>query len=170
MPAKLNFFKTPASVRLVSSRTVSTSTGISGCYQPHRQTAMPGQKSIYETFLGRPHSVCHAGKQVEGRTHNTAQAVCVWRNTNWHIHNYVKSHRPIYKGPPDKVKCNTNRFLGQDMASFEIHVTIGLTILLDLLELSAQITWEGERGGGYRVQQNAKMEEEGGGADNNQIT
>jgi hypothetical protein len=22
------------------------------CYQPHRQTAMPGQKSIYETFLG----------------------------------------------------------------------------------------------------------------------
>jgi hypothetical protein len=30
---------------------VSTSTGISGCYQPHRQTAMPGQKSIYETFL-----------------------------------------------------------------------------------------------------------------------
>ncbi len=53
MPAKLNFFKTPASVRLVSSRTVSTSTGISGCYQPHRQTAMPGQKSIYETFLLR---------------------------------------------------------------------------------------------------------------------
>ncbi len=51
MPAKLNFFKTPASVRLVSSRTVSTSTGISGCYQPHRQTAMLGQKSIYETFL-----------------------------------------------------------------------------------------------------------------------
>jgi hypothetical protein len=51
MPAKLNFFKTPAPVRLVSSRTVSTSTGISGCYQPHRQTAMPGQKSIYETFL-----------------------------------------------------------------------------------------------------------------------
>jgi hypothetical protein len=30
---------------------VSTSTGISGCYQPHRQTAMPGQKSTYETFL-----------------------------------------------------------------------------------------------------------------------
>jgi hypothetical protein len=30
---------------------MSTSTGISGCYQPHRQTAMPGQKSIYETFL-----------------------------------------------------------------------------------------------------------------------
>jgi hypothetical protein len=30
---------------------VSTSTGISGCYQPHRQTAMPGQKSINETFL-----------------------------------------------------------------------------------------------------------------------
>jgi hypothetical protein len=30
---------------------VSTSTGISGCYQPHRQTAMPGQKSIYKTFL-----------------------------------------------------------------------------------------------------------------------
>ncbi len=29
MPAKLNFFKTPASVRLVSRRTVSTSTGIS---------------------------------------------------------------------------------------------------------------------------------------------
>jgi hypothetical protein len=27
MPAKLNFFKTPASVRLVSSRSVSTSTG-----------------------------------------------------------------------------------------------------------------------------------------------
>ncbi len=51
MPAKLNFSKTPASVRLVSSRTVSTSTGISGCYEPHRQTAMPGQKSIYETFL-----------------------------------------------------------------------------------------------------------------------
>jgi hypothetical protein len=51
MPAKFNFFKTPASVRLISSRTVSTSTGISGCYQPHRQTAMPGQKSRYETFL-----------------------------------------------------------------------------------------------------------------------
>jgi hypothetical protein len=51
MPAKLNFFKTPASVRLVSSRTVSTSTGISGCYQPHRQKVMPGQKSIYEMFL-----------------------------------------------------------------------------------------------------------------------
>jgi hypothetical protein len=54
MPAKLNFFKTPPSVRLVSSRTVSTSTGISGCFQPHRQTAMPGQKSIYETFLELP--------------------------------------------------------------------------------------------------------------------
>ena len=54
MPAKLNFFKTPASVQLVSSRTVSTSTGISGCYQPHRQTAMPGQKSIYEMFLDIP--------------------------------------------------------------------------------------------------------------------
>ncbi len=50
-PAKLNFFKTPTSVGLVSSRTVSTSTGILGCYQPHSQTAMPGQKSIYETFL-----------------------------------------------------------------------------------------------------------------------
>ncbi len=34
MPAKLNFFKTPASVRLISSRAVSTSTGISGCFQP----------------------------------------------------------------------------------------------------------------------------------------
>ncbi len=34
MPAKLNFFKTPASERLVSSRSVSTSTGISGCFQP----------------------------------------------------------------------------------------------------------------------------------------
>ncbi len=32
MPAKLNFFKTSASVRLVSSRPVSTSTGISGCF------------------------------------------------------------------------------------------------------------------------------------------
>ncbi len=51
MPAKLNFFKTPASVQLVSSRTVPTSSGISGCYKPHRQTAIPGQKSIYETFL-----------------------------------------------------------------------------------------------------------------------
>ncbi len=56
MPAKLNFFKTSASLRLVSSQTVSTSTGISGCYQPHRQTAMPGQKSIYETFLPRTQS------------------------------------------------------------------------------------------------------------------
>ncbi len=34
MLAKLNFFKTPASVRLVSSRALSTSTAISGCFQP----------------------------------------------------------------------------------------------------------------------------------------
>ena len=54
MPARVNFFKTPASVRLVSSQTMSTSTGISGSYQPHRQKVMPGQKSIYEMFLDIP--------------------------------------------------------------------------------------------------------------------
>ncbi len=44
MPAKLNFFKTPASVRLVSSRTVSTSTGISGCYQQTQADSHAGSK------------------------------------------------------------------------------------------------------------------------------
>jgi hypothetical protein len=33
-----------------SSRPVSTSTGISGCYQPHRQTAMPGQSLYMKRF------------------------------------------------------------------------------------------------------------------------
>jgi hypothetical protein len=42
MPAKLNFFKTPSSVRLVSSRPVSTSTGISGCFQPGQAKSVPG--------------------------------------------------------------------------------------------------------------------------------
>jgi hypothetical protein len=42
MPAKLNFFKTPASKRLVSSRSVSTSTGISGCFQPGQAKVGPG--------------------------------------------------------------------------------------------------------------------------------
>jgi hypothetical protein len=48
MPAKLNFFKTPTSVQLVQ---------VGPCPLPleyqaaTRQTAMPGQKSIYETFL-----------------------------------------------------------------------------------------------------------------------
>ncbi len=42
MPAKLNFFKTPASVRLVSSRSVSTSTGISGCFQPGQAKVLSG--------------------------------------------------------------------------------------------------------------------------------
>jgi hypothetical protein len=42
MPAKLNFFKTPASVKLVSSRTVSTSTGISGCFQPGKAKVVFG--------------------------------------------------------------------------------------------------------------------------------
>jgi len=36
---------------------MSSSTGISGCYQPHRQTGMPGQKSIYETFLFSTHTI-----------------------------------------------------------------------------------------------------------------
>jgi hypothetical protein len=44
MPAKLNFFKTPASLRLVSSRTVSTSTGISGCYQQTQAASHAGSK------------------------------------------------------------------------------------------------------------------------------
>jgi hypothetical protein len=42
MPAKLNFFKTPASEQLVSSRPVSTSTGISGCFQPGQAKVGPG--------------------------------------------------------------------------------------------------------------------------------
>ncbi len=42
MPAELNFFKTPASERLVSSRSVSTSTGISGCFQPGQAKVGPG--------------------------------------------------------------------------------------------------------------------------------
>jgi hypothetical protein len=42
MPAKLNFFKTPASERLVSSQSVSTSTGISGCFQPGQAKVGPG--------------------------------------------------------------------------------------------------------------------------------
>jgi hypothetical protein len=42
MPAKLNFFKTPASELLVSSRSVSTSTGISGCFQPGQAKVGPG--------------------------------------------------------------------------------------------------------------------------------
>ncbi len=42
MPAKLNFFKTPGSERLVSSRPVSTSTGISGCFQPGQAKVGPG--------------------------------------------------------------------------------------------------------------------------------
>ncbi len=42
MPAKLNFFKTPASEQLVSSRSISTSTGISGCFQPGQAKVGPG--------------------------------------------------------------------------------------------------------------------------------
>ncbi len=46
MPAKLNFFKTPASERLVSSRSVSISTGISGCFQPGQAKVGPGPTSL----------------------------------------------------------------------------------------------------------------------------
>jgi hypothetical protein len=41
MSAKLNLFKTPASEQLVSSRSVSTSTGISGCFQPGQAKVGP---------------------------------------------------------------------------------------------------------------------------------
>ncbi len=51
MPAKLNFFKTPASERLVSSRSVSTSTGISGCFQPGQAKVGPGPSPLDTTCI-----------------------------------------------------------------------------------------------------------------------
>ncbi len=56
MPAKLNFFKTPVSVQLVSSRAVSTPTGISGCFQPGQAKVVLGP-----TRLGRME-----GDELEG--------------------------------------------------------------------------------------------------------
>ncbi len=62
MPTKLNFFKTPASVRLVSSRTVSTSTGISGCYQQTQAASHAGSKvyiwNVFDPYMPqqRPNS------------------------------------------------------------------------------------------------------------------
>jgi hypothetical protein len=52
MPAKLNFFKTPASERLVSSRSVSTSTGISGCFQPGQAKVGLGPTPLIDTHTG----------------------------------------------------------------------------------------------------------------------
>ncbi len=49
MPAKLNFFKTLASVRLVSSRSASTSTGISGCFQPGQAKVVSGPTPLPRT-------------------------------------------------------------------------------------------------------------------------
>jgi hypothetical protein len=54
MPAKLNFFKTPTSVGLVQVGPCPLPLeyqAATNLVQLHRQTAMPGQKSIYETFL-----------------------------------------------------------------------------------------------------------------------
>jgi hypothetical protein len=50
MPAKLNFFKTSASVWLVSSRAVSTSTGISGCFQPGQAKVVLGPTPLEYTL------------------------------------------------------------------------------------------------------------------------
>ena len=50
MLAKLNFFKTPASERLVSSRPVSTSTGISGCFQPGQAKVGPRPTPLVQTL------------------------------------------------------------------------------------------------------------------------
>ncbi len=57
VPAKLNFFKTPASVRLVSSRYVSTSTGILGCFQvlPPWLRCIPYSAGVF-TLFQRPDS------------------------------------------------------------------------------------------------------------------
>jgi hypothetical protein len=52
MPAKLNFFKTPASLRLVSSWSVSTSTGISGCFQPGQAKVGPSPTPFVEDKKG----------------------------------------------------------------------------------------------------------------------
>jgi hypothetical protein len=49
MLAKLNFFKTPTSEQLVSSRSVSTSTGISGCFQPGQAKVGPGPTPLVLT-------------------------------------------------------------------------------------------------------------------------
>jgi hypothetical protein len=51
MPAKLNSFKTPASVRLFQVGPCPLPLEYQAATSKHRQTAMPGQKSIYETFL-----------------------------------------------------------------------------------------------------------------------
>ncbi len=53
MPAKLNFFKTPASVRLVSSQPMSTSTGISGCYQQTQADSHAGSKVYIWNVFGQ---------------------------------------------------------------------------------------------------------------------
>jgi hypothetical protein len=79
MPAKLNFFKTS------SSRPVSTSTGISGCYQPHRQTAMPGQKSIYETFLESSSPLFSVHSSIEYRSTELLLR-WFWRNLQYNIY------------------------------------------------------------------------------------
>ncbi len=50
-PAKLNFFKTSASLRLVSSRAVSTSTGISGCFQPGQAKVVLGPTPLLLTLV-----------------------------------------------------------------------------------------------------------------------
>ncbi len=50
LPAKLNFFKTPASERLVSSWYVSTSTGISGCFQPGQAKVGPGPTPLEQSM------------------------------------------------------------------------------------------------------------------------
>jgi hypothetical protein len=52
MPANLNFFKTPASEQLVSSRSVSTSTGISGCFQLGQAKVGPGPTPLGHTLTG----------------------------------------------------------------------------------------------------------------------
>jgi hypothetical protein len=56
MPAKLNFFKTPAPERLVSTRPVSTSTGISGCFQPGQAKVGPGPTPLVRTEQQREES------------------------------------------------------------------------------------------------------------------
>jgi hypothetical protein len=64
MPAKLNFFKTPASVRLVSSPSVSTYTGISGCFQPGQAKVVPGP-----TPMGKLHSLLRGQEGPGGGQH-----------------------------------------------------------------------------------------------------
>jgi len=67
MPAKLNFFKTPASEQLVSSRPVSTSTGISGCFQPGQAKVGPGPTPLGERLVEEARRRDRGDREIEER-------------------------------------------------------------------------------------------------------